>query len=63
MTIACADCGTLQDLPRLPWGAIAVCPTCARLDATLASLERTSLADYLDEHPAAVLRGRPRRGD
>jgi paraquat-inducible protein A len=35
MTIACADCGTLQDLPRLPWGAIAVCPTCDhRLERT-----------------------------
>lgn len=28
MTIACTDCGTLQDIPPLPWGAIAVCPTC-----------------------------------
>jgi paraquat-inducible protein A len=35
MTIACTDCGTLQDLPRLPWGAIAVCPTCEnRLERT-----------------------------
>lgn len=35
MTIACTDCGTLQDIPRLPWGAIAVCPTCAnRLERT-----------------------------
>ena len=35
MTIACTDCGTLQDLPRLPWGAIAICPTCAnRLERT-----------------------------
>jgi paraquat-inducible protein A len=28
MTIACTDCGTLQDIPPLPWGAIAICPTC-----------------------------------
>jgi paraquat-inducible protein A len=28
MTIACTDCGTLQDIPTLPWGAIAICPTC-----------------------------------
>jgi paraquat-inducible protein A len=35
MTIACTDCGTLQDIPRLPWGAIAICPTCDnRLERT-----------------------------
>ena len=35
MTIACNDCGTLQDLPPLPWGAIAICPTCDnRLERT-----------------------------
>ncbi len=35
MTIACTDCGTLQDIPPLPWGAIAVCPTCEnRLERT-----------------------------
>ena len=35
MTIACNDCGTLQDLPPLPWGAIAICPTCdSRLERT-----------------------------
>lgn len=35
MTIACTDCGTLTDLPRLPWGAIAICPTCDnRLERT-----------------------------
>ena len=35
MTIACTDCGTLQDIPPLPWGAIAVCPTCDnRLERT-----------------------------
>jgi paraquat-inducible protein A len=35
MTIACTDCGTLQDIPRLPWGAIAICPTCdSRLERT-----------------------------
>lgn len=28
MTIACTDCGTLQEIPPLPWGAIATCPTC-----------------------------------
>ncbi len=36
MTIACTDCGSLQDIPPLPWGAIAVCPTCDNL------LERTN---------------------
>jgi paraquat-inducible protein A len=36
MTIACTDCGTLQDIPPLPWGAIALCPTCER------RLERTN---------------------
>jgi paraquat-inducible protein A len=35
MTIACTDCGTLQDIPPLPWGAIALCPTCDnRLERT-----------------------------
>ena len=35
MTIACPDCGTLQDIPTLPWGAIAICPTCDnRLERT-----------------------------
>ena len=35
MTIACTDCGTLQDIPPLTWGAIAVCPTCDnRLERT-----------------------------
>lgn len=35
MTIACTDCGTLQDIPPLPWGAIATCPTCEnRLERT-----------------------------
>jgi paraquat-inducible protein A len=35
MTIACTDCGTLQDIPALPWGAIAICPTCDnRLERT-----------------------------
>lgn len=35
MTIACTDCGTLQDIPRLPWGAVAICPTCDnRLERT-----------------------------
>lgn len=28
MTIACTDCGTLQEIPPLSWGAIATCPTC-----------------------------------
>lgn len=28
MAITCTDCGTLQDIPPLPWGAIAICPTC-----------------------------------
>ena len=28
MTIACSDCGTLQDLPRLEAGTAALCPTC-----------------------------------
>jgi paraquat-inducible protein A len=35
LTIACTDCGTLQDIPPLPWGAIAICPTCDnRLERT-----------------------------
>jgi paraquat-inducible protein A len=33
MTIACPDCGTLQELPRLRRGDVAVCPCCrARLE-------------------------------
>ena len=36
MTIACSDCGTLQDLPRLSPGTKAICPTCDSW------LERTS---------------------
>jgi len=36
MTIACSDCGTLQDLPRLQPGEAAVCPTCSNW------MERTS---------------------
>jgi uncharacterized paraquat-inducible protein A len=29
VTIACNDCGTLQDLPSLQPGMAAICPTCA----------------------------------
>lgn len=29
MTIACCDCGTLQDLPQPEAGTTAICPTCA----------------------------------
>ncbi len=36
MTIACSDCGTLQDLPPLSGGSAAICPTCASW------MERTS---------------------
>jgi paraquat-inducible protein A len=36
MSIACPDCGTVQDLPSLHAGMSALCPTCAR------PLERTS---------------------
>jgi paraquat-inducible protein A len=36
VTLACSDCGTLQDLPPLQDGAAALCPTCANW------LERTS---------------------
>ncbi|HEX3754434.1 MAG TPA: paraquat-inducible protein A [Rhizomicrobium sp.] len=36
MTIACPDCGTLEDLPQLKPGAAALCPSC------YAALERTS---------------------
>ena len=36
MTIACPDCGTLQELPTLPSRTAAVCPTCQH------HLERTS---------------------
>src|SRR5215472_12986697 len=28
MTIACSDCGTLQDLPPLTRRSVATCPTC-----------------------------------
>jgi paraquat-inducible protein A len=35
MAIACPDCGTLQDLPKLELGATAICPTCeSRLERT-----------------------------
>jgi paraquat-inducible protein A len=35
MTIACPDCGTIQDLPPLPSGAIAICRGCDdRLERT-----------------------------
>jgi len=36
MSIACPDCGTLQELPQLRGGTAAICPTCVR------PLERTS---------------------
>ncbi|MGH8289739.1 MAG: paraquat-inducible protein A [Steroidobacteraceae bacterium] len=35
MTIACTHCGTLQDIPPLASGAVAICPTCTcRLERT-----------------------------
>lgn len=35
MTIACTHCGTLEDLPPLLGGAVAICPTCtSRLERT-----------------------------
>ncbi|HEY3786036.1 MAG TPA: paraquat-inducible protein A [Steroidobacteraceae bacterium] len=60
MTIACSDCGTLQELPRLPRGAAAVCPVCEHrlertrgrsLDATLAC----SLGTWILLFPANML--------
>lgn len=36
MTIACSDCGTLQDLPSLEGACAAICPTCTNW------MERTS---------------------
>src|SRR5665213_920700 len=45
MTIACPDCGTLQELPELAPGVAAVCPTCEH------RLERTSGRS----HTAALL--------
>ena len=45
MTIACPDCGTLQELPRLRRGDIAVCPRCeARLERVSARSINASLA-------------------
>src|SRR5690242_7681147 len=60
MTLACSDCGTLQDLPALQGGTAAVCPTCANwmertsgrsLDAALAC----SLSTWILLVPACVL--------
>src|SRR6185312_14996930 len=45
MTIACPDCGTVQELPRLRRGDIAVCPRCeARLERVSARSISVSLA-------------------
>ena len=45
MTIACADCGTLQRLPALRRGDIAVCPSCdARLERVHARSISAALA-------------------
>lgn len=45
MTIACPDCGTLQELPRLSRGDIAVCPRCeAHLERVNARSIQASLA-------------------
>ena len=45
MTIACPDCGTVQDLPRLRRGDIAVCPRCeGRLERVSARSINASLA-------------------
>jgi paraquat-inducible protein A len=45
MTIACPDCGTLQELPRLRRGDIAVCPRCeARLERVSARSINAALA-------------------
>lgn len=60
MTIACADCGTLQDLPTLTPRSIAVCPVCrnrmeARTGRHLAVATLCSLATFLLLIPANVL--------
>lgn len=60
VTIACADCGTLQDLPALPPGATALCPTChGRLERTagrsLVAALACSLATFILLFPANLL--------
>lgn len=60
MTIACADCGTLQELPALTPRSIAVCPVCrnrmeARTGRHLAVATLCSVATFLLLIPANFL--------
>ena len=60
MTIACPDCGTLQDIPRLSRGATAICPTCHNLlertsGRSLAAALASALATFLLLFPANLL--------
>lgn len=60
MTIACPDCGTLQDLPQLTRGAAAICPGCDhRLERTngrsVVAALACSLATFVLLFPANLL--------
>lgn len=60
MTIACSDCGTLQDLPELPGGSTLVCPVCkSRLERTagrsLIAALACAVATFLLLFPANLL--------
>lgn len=60
LTIACPDCGTLQDLPRLARGAAAICPVCDhKLERTngrsIAAALACSLATFMLLFPANLL--------
>jgi paraquat-inducible protein A len=60
VTIACADCGTLQDLPRLEARSVAICPLCrnrmeARAGRNLTVAGICALATFLLLIPANVL--------
>ncbi|MBS0421375.1 MAG: paraquat-inducible protein A [Proteobacteria bacterium] len=60
MTIACSDCGTLQDLPPLQRGATLVCPVCrSRLERTagrsLIAALACAIATFLLLFPANLL--------
>ncbi len=60
LTIACPDCGTLQDLPRLTRGAAAICPVCDhKLERTngrsITAALACSLATFVLLFPANLL--------
>lgn len=60
MTIACSDCGTLQDLPRLSARSVATCPVCrnrleSRTGRNLTIAWLGSLATFALLIPANVL--------